>query len=133
MPTFDKNKQYRLKNGFEYRNYCDDGGGDCPIHGAYRKSELHEWKMTCHQEDLTHRFYKDQTLVEISPYENFKKDDPVMVSDSGNNWYKRYFSHVENGTPFAFIDGATSWSKTAGAETWAYCRRPTEEELNGTT
>lgn len=70
-------------------------------------------------------------LVEVSPYEDFKIDDPVMVTDYKDLWYPRYFAGVsKDGKPMAFIDGATSWS--AGDDNtvfWNYCRRPTPEEL----
>lgn len=38
-------------------------------------------------------------------------DTPVLVSDDGVNWKRRYFAKVNNtGEIFAFSCGATSWS-----------------------
>ena len=34
-----KNKTYTLRDGSEYRNYCDDDGGKYPIHGAFKNDE----------------------------------------------------------------------------------------------
>jgi len=34
-----KNKTYTLRDGSEYRNYCDDAGGKYPIHGAFKDDE----------------------------------------------------------------------------------------------
>ena len=34
-----KNKTYTLRNGYEYRNYCDDAGGKYPVHGAFKDDE----------------------------------------------------------------------------------------------
>ena len=70
-------------------------------------------------------------LIELSPYDDFKVDDKVMVSRDGEVWFKRYFAGVDkDGKPTAFCDGATSWVKTkASPIRWKYCRRPTPEEL----
>ena len=42
-----KNKTYTLRDGSEYRNYCDDAGGKYPIHGAY-KDENNDWMQIRH-------------------------------------------------------------------------------------
>ena len=70
-------------------------------------------------------------LIEISPYDDYKVDDPVMVSHDGELWFRRHFAGVDkDGNPTAFDRGATSWSKPEYAPTrWEYCRRPTPEEL----
>ena len=71
----------------------------------------------------------DFDLIEVSPYEDFKKDDKVMVSHDGTGWVKRYFSHEENGVPYVFQDGMTSWSNNYSTVGWEFCRKPTQEEL----
>jgi len=38
MMKLDLTKPVRLKNGNEVRIYCMDGGGNYPVHGAYRSS-----------------------------------------------------------------------------------------------
>jgi len=45
-----KNKTYTLRDGSEYRNYCDDAGGKYPIHGAYKLSNG-EWVQIRHTPD----------------------------------------------------------------------------------
>lgn len=38
-------------------------------------------------------------------------DTPVLVSNNGETWYRRYFAGVnDEGKPFVFPDGRTSWS-----------------------
>ena len=38
-------------------------------------------------------------------------DTPVLVSNNGENWYRRYFAGVDDeGKSFVFPDGTTSWS-----------------------
>ena len=54
----------------------------------------------------------------VSEYEEFEVDwskvpvdTPVLVSNDGVNWYRRYFADVDDdGTPLVFADGRTSWT-----------------------
>lgn len=97
-------------------------------------------RHTTNSEDLVLTFTSDGRggnydhqcdLIEISPYDDFKVDDPVMVSDFGRLWTKRYFYGVdENGRPMTFCDGRTRWTaEGCGPTRWNHCRRPTPEEL----
>ena len=46
-------------------------------------------------------------------------DTPVLVSNDGVNWYRRYFADVDdNGTPLVFADGRTSWTHNDVDEGW---------------
>jgi len=45
-----KNKTYTLRNGSEYRNYCDDARGKYPVQGAY-KSKNEVWVQCAHTLD----------------------------------------------------------------------------------
>ena len=51
-----KNKTYTLRNGYEYRNYCDDAGGKYPVQGAY-KSKDEVWVQCAHT--LNGKFFVD--------------------------------------------------------------------------
>lgn len=43
-------------------------------------------------------------------------DTPVLVSDDGEKWHKRYYSGVgDDGDPKVYSFGQTSWSGTDGA------------------
>lgn len=45
-------------------------------------------------------------------------DTPVLVSNDGEEWERRYFSRVSRyGTVFVFVRGTTSWSSN-GHEAW---------------
>lgn len=43
-------------------------------------------------------------------------DTPVIASDDGGNWHRRYFAGVSGstGNPMAYNSGATSWSVDYG-------------------
>ena len=51
-------------------------------------------------------------------------DTPILVSDSGKSWCKRYFAKYENGKVYTFDDGRTSWSVTGKFENspWKYAK-----------
>ena len=75
----------------------------------------------------------DFDLVEVSPYADFKIDEPVMVSDTGADWVQRYFAGIaSNGVALCWVDGRTSWTAVGlkgNPTSWQHCRRPTQEEL----
>lgn len=57
-------------------------------------------------------------------------DTKVLVSNDGNRWQKRYFSHFNNDEhrPYAcFYGGITSWITTATVN-WEYCKLWSEVE-----
>ena len=46
-------------------------------------------------------------------------DTPVLVSNDESFWYNRYFAGVDDeGKPFVFPDGRTSWSNTGFSRMW---------------
>jgi hypothetical protein len=53
-------------------------------------------------------------LIEVSPYEDWKIDDKVLVWDDAWDYgvtQKGYFGGLnKNGAPTAFLNGCTSWS-----------------------
>lgn len=47
------------------------------------------------------------------PYVDWSKvpiDTPVLASNDGKRWYRRYFAGMRGGKPEAYDCGATSWS-----------------------
>jgi hypothetical protein len=63
-------------------------------------------------------------LVEVTPFADFKIDDPVFVSDDRINWHQRHFAGViENGVPTTWSQGKTSFSSNGtGQRTgWEFC------------
>lgn len=64
-------------------------------------------------------------LIEVQPWEDFKIDDPVLVSDDGLNWEKGHFAGLdEEGNPLTFPYGGTSWSSDGCEFVWEYCKKP---------
>lgn len=52
-------------------------------------------------------------------------DTPILVSFDGCNWFRKYFAKVQNGTIYAWNDGATSWSvanKENCVTAWRYVK-----------
>lgn len=138
-----KNKKYKLRCGFNYEYYATVGIEDKKfgtyIHGAYFHP-FNGWIPISHYIDgtLLGEYYypnKQFDLVEKFPFEDFKIDDLVMVSDfeiksTKSIWYKRYFAGIsDTGYPLTFVDGATSWSSGGRIKQWTYCRKPSEEEF----
>ena len=57
--------------------------------------------------DKLKKLEKSETCVDWS---NVAVDTPILVSNNGKYWYKRYFAKYENGKVCAFSQGTTSWS-----------------------
>lgn len=123
-------KKYKTRCGYPVRILCVDRKDDLPVLFLYT---LNDYEIACSASSTGKVDWNDTDydLIEVSPYEDFKKDDKVMVSIDGEIWYKRYFSHVNvEGIPYCFADGKSSWnSEYAGG--WHYCRKPTQEEIEG--
>lgn len=70
-------------------------------------------------------------LVEVTPWDDIKINDPVMVRDKPDQkWIKRHFAGIDHlGFPLAFIEGCTSWTSFTPANPWRECRKATDEEL----
>jgi hypothetical protein len=129
----DIKKKYRTRNGETVTLISDQGrSGDLKIIGYIdAETALTFWKSDG-------KFSKDSVyceidLIEVGQYDDFKKDDPVIVSNGGPEWHcwRRYFSHVDlDGLPCTFNDGRTSWVASQKDTTaWTTCRKPTAEEL----
>lgn len=56
-------------------------------------------------------------------------DTPILVNTSnGHKWIKRYFAKYENGSVFAWNNGATSWSSERHATAWGLAKLPEKEQ-----
>ena len=52
-------------------------------------------------------------------------DTPILVRDSVSlEWTKRYFAKYENGSVYAWGDGATSWSSEENPVAWGLAKLP---------
>lgn len=124
-------KQYRTIEGKPVRILCVDGPESFfPVVGII-EDRLETW--TSYGEFHTCQPPSIHNLVEVSPWDGFKIDDPVMVRDhETENWVKRYFAGVtSSGHPLTWMNGNTSWTALNDRDCvgWTYCRKPTPEEL----
>jgi len=74
----------------------------------------------------------EQSWYKVTPWDDFKVDEPVMVRNDNMQeslWEKRHFAGVRNGQPLAFQSGRTSFTADDSPVSWHQCRRPTEEEM----
>lgn len=69
-------------------------------------------------------YYKKEWLKDIREEIDWSKvsvDTKCLVSNDGEYWHKRYFSHVDgNGVPVFFMHGATSWTQVGCEWPWKY-------------
>jgi hypothetical protein len=126
-------KKYRTRNGRPVRILClDMEDPDHPVVGLMTCETGFE-VMACFTPEGRFTIMIDQDdfdLIEVSPYEDFKIDEPVMVRTAGLSWYKRHFAGVtEGGKPLAWPDGGSSFSTGPDTLIWDECRRPTPEEF----
>lgn len=129
MANISMDKKYKLASGEKVRILWIDAPGDLPVagmimgeHGPY----IALWQADGKSPKACAGYYD---LIERSPYEDFYRGQPVIVSNRATDYgtRRRYFSHETNGTAYCFIDGGDAWT---GNETtvWAYCRALTAEE-----
>jgi hypothetical protein len=126
-------KKYKTSEGQPVRILCVDGP-DCvyPVVGYIEGSASEQ--IICWMADGQYNVnnHSGMDLVETSPWDDFQRDEPVMVKDQGAAWVRRYFSHIDDkNRPCTFIDGTTSWSTYLKHNTnsWDCCRRPTPDEM----
>lgn len=117
---------------------CTDG--DFVIDNFHRKWKVDKGDLSCDCGDINN-FYTLKQIMEL----DFKKvydvdwskvevDTKILVSNSGDVWYKKYFAKYENGKVCTFIGGATSFSSGGYFISWKYAKlykEDGEEEKNG--
>lgn len=129
----EMSKKYRTRDGRPVRVLCVDRKSEQPVAALV----MIENDLECiaafdadgkyvHCGTIPHEF----DLIEVSPYEDYRIDEPVMVRNHPSDaWRPRYFAGVNaEGFARAWNEGGTSWS-TQMANTWKFCRRPTEGEV----
>lgn len=142
MNKISMDKKYKTANGLPARVICIDRnhksfpvialvtiptqGGTVESHSVYTAYGKYWYDGPADENDL----------VEITEFDEFKIDDPVMVRyDENSPWVRRYFAGVdEHGKAQTWIDGMTSWTAMGDSEdlrktTWDHCRRPLHEEM----
>lgn len=87
--------------------------------------------ITCSQCNMVTALWLDEEYKE--PETDWSKvaiDTPILVSNDGDIWSKRYFSRYENGKVHAFDLGRTNWSKDNddNDSIWKYVKLAVLEE-----
>jgi len=123
-------KKYRTRDGRYVRVLCVDREGTQPVVALVKYTDGTECLAAFDADGKYRGVPSDFDLIEVGPYEDFKIDEPVMVSDTSDGcWEPWHFAGVnERGRPLTWSNGGTSWSTNVYVE-WKFCRRPTEEEL----
>lgn len=122
-------KKYRTRSGITIRRVlCTDGAASYyPVVAETVEGRIVQYDTRGNAAGGAYSL----DLIEVSPYEDFKIDDPVMVKvNSCAGWYRRYFAGIApDGKPMAFVSGCDSWTSHKVVERWDECRKPTAEEL----
>ena len=131
-------KQYRTRNGDPVRIlYTNKKGNNMPVVALVTlDSNNEEIHVFTKEGKFYNNINKESSfdLIEVTPYDDFKIDEPVMVRDYPDEpWKRRYFAGVsKDGCPTTWAMGTTSWSGIKDRYSkcsWLECRRPTPEEL----
>jgi hypothetical protein len=124
----NKYKKYRTRIGLDVKIYeiYEDfnivhgvaiGRDGCPVASL-------EWDLN----GETYHSYGvgGNDLIEVSPYEDFKMDDNVLVWDEGNrhNKSKRHFAGLDDkGNALAWSRGNTSFTADGSCDMWENCEK----------
>lgn len=128
MANISMDKKYKTRDGKSVRILFVDVTGDWPIVGLVETQEgecVAAWRAN----GLYGHTRSDYDLIERSPYEDFYRGQPVIVSNHATDCgtHRRYFSHETNGTAYCFVDEGYAWTEDEVID-WAYCRALTAEE-----
>ena len=134
MPKIEMGKQYKssspdgLFDGRKFRRVISiDCAGDFPVVVEISTGMLITFTSDGRYRNGTTNPYD---LIEVTPFSDFKRGDPVMVSNNETFWNPCHFSHELDGKVFCFVNGESLWStNNYTVEAWKHCRRPTPEEL----
>ena len=128
MNKISMDKKYRTRSGIDVRVLCTDSANlPYPVIVEFSTGEIVRYS----DEGVTD-VYKTTAaeLIEVLPYEDFKIDDPVMVSNIAKFWESAHFAGVNSeGEPLTYMNGKTSWSAGGCTQVWEYCRKPAAEEI----
>jgi hypothetical protein len=123
------NKQYKTKSGLPVRVLCVDCENKYYPVVAIVDGDVFTYTKEGYFDGEA--YPDDYDLVEVSPYDDFKKGDYVMVRDcDGDRWYPRVFAGVSEGAAVVYPCEYNPWSNNdMDTIRWSYCRKPTKEEL----
>ena len=123
---------HKTSDGSLARVICDDivGGRNCAVAILVGGAEI---VRIFHKDSDGSIRNTNETLKEISPWDDVAVDTPVWVRDTELEcWTPRHFAKYEHGTVFCWRDGLTSHSTGKGSllkfRSWVYA---TLENPNG--
>jgi hypothetical protein len=133
MTEISMDKKYRARNGRPARVICVDAKGAQPVVALVYGGGSEFVINTSLKGEFFDGDLHELDLIEVSPYEDFEVDEPVMVRDhEDNRWLRKYFAGVDgDGKPSTWVLGSTKWTSGGKKTSWGECRRPTPEELKG--
>lgn len=115
----EMHKKYKTRDGRPVRILCVDRKD--PVLKVVYAYEVDGFEgIAC--EDI-----HGENLIEVHPWEDFKIDDPVLVSDDKVNWHKRHFAGISvGGSPMAFNNGWSSFTveQELDVTSWNFCKKP---------
>ena len=125
----EKKKRVMDSLGRKYRTCSGVNCDNCPL-GYYNNG----FEVGCPELEQENPLEAIKIIMDYEipiDWNEVKKDDPILVSDDGFNWCKRYFAEYRNGV-YAWNEGATSWSaKTKQSKTsWKYVKLTDKEGKN---
>lgn len=135
IQPIEMHKKYKTRGGHPVRILCTDRKSENVNYSVVALLPTHDGNETCayytvYGSYLSDCEVHDSDLIEVQPWDDFKIDDPVLVSDDGKGWHKRYFAGVNSfGKPLAFGHGATSFSVLYPEDVcvWDFCKKPEEK------
>jgi len=127
-------KKYMTRDGRSVRIICTDMRGcgynvvalitsdECDLLESYTAGGMYWDNNTASRHDL----------IEVSPYDDWKVDDLIMVRDfDTGKWNLRYFANVQEGIVYSWSSGYTSYTADGETMFWNQARKPTAGELEG--
>lgn len=127
-------KKYRTRDGRNVRILCVDRKEDYYKVVAFITNKHGD--SECEQVvsyGIKGNYYRDESetqydLIEVSPYEDFKIDDKVLVSNTGIHWDKRHFAGVDSsGKALFYPFGKSSYTcPQEEAKSANFCRKADE-------
>lgn len=127
MNKISMDKKYRTRDGRDVRVLCTDFTNHeqvVALVAGVNSSRENLMTFDAYGKYASFEVETPFDLIEVTPYEDFKIDDKVLVRRyESAKWTKRYFAGVdENGNPMTYGDGATSWSQH-GTVSWKFCKK----------
>ena len=119
-------KKYRYRNGSAARILCTDRPTDGYFNVISIKENGDIFYHTSEGNFCSSKSKSDNDLIEVSPYDDFKIDDKVIVWNTNELKSKRHFAGInDEGQPLAWYEGKTSFTAEGRLYSWDHCEKYT--------